>query len=57
MFRRAAALKRADDENVDSGAETAEWVNGCPRASSGLTIASQLRFFSRSHKGDELNPR
>lgn len=27
MFRGAAVLKRADDENVDSGAETAEWVN------------------------------
>lgn len=26
MFRRAAVLKRADDENADSGAETAEWV-------------------------------
>ncbi|XP_031149131.1 protein FAM124B isoform X1 [Sander lucioperca] len=32
MFRRAAVLKRADDENVDSGAETAE--SDCSRMSS-----------------------
>ncbi|XP_051254386.1 protein FAM124B [Dicentrarchus labrax] len=31
MFRRAAALKRAEDENVDSGAETAE--SDCSRMS------------------------
>lgn len=46
MFRRAVALKRAEDENVDSGAETAEWVNGCPSVSSGLTLASQLCFLA-----------
>uniref|UniRef100_UPI0037E8AB44 protein FAM124B n=1 Tax=Semicossyphus pulcher TaxID=241346 RepID=UPI0037E8AB44 len=32
MFRRAVVLKRADDENVDSGAETAE--SDCSRMSS-----------------------
>ncbi|XP_010735712.2 protein FAM124B isoform X1 [Larimichthys crocea] len=32
MFRRAAVLKRADDENADSGAETAE--SDCSRMSS-----------------------
>ncbi|XP_073345717.1 protein FAM124A [Pagrus major] len=38
MFRRAAALKRADDENVDSGAETAE--SDCSRMSSGIEVMS-----------------
>ncbi|XP_070762636.1 protein FAM124B [Enoplosus armatus] len=37
MFRRAAVLKRANDENVDSGAETAE--SDCSRmSSSGIEI-------------------
>ncbi|XP_031587488.1 protein FAM124B isoform X1 [Oreochromis aureus] len=40
MLRRAAVLKRADDENVDSGAETAE--SDCSRmSSSGIDLVSR----------------
>ncbi|XP_026154247.1 protein FAM124B [Mastacembelus armatus] len=40
MFRKAATLKRADDDNVDSGAETAE--SDCSRmSSSGIELMSR----------------
>ncbi|KAM8768991.1 uncharacterized protein fam124b [Acanthopagrus schlegelii] len=39
MFRRAVAFKRVDDENVDSGAETAE-SDYCRMSSSGIEFMS-----------------
>lgn len=43
MIPGAAVFRRADDENADSGAETAEWVQKCRLSiSSGLMLASQL---------------